>query len=1031
MRTEGQTFALNQLEEIAEQNEYAFEITDILEPSEKYSGLVIDTSLYCGHLEKAKGGLPLRERERFRFFIPKDFPLNLPSVHARHDRFAGWPHVQWKHSLCLYQSTQSEWKPRDGMYGYIKRLEDWLKHGALNELDPTGQPLHPPVAYRTDYSTSILVPIANTPTVTDMPWVGLAKLERINKKTLSIVEWREKSIDTPTGKYAAAILLPRPFPFEYPSTLTGLLLEVGVGFDLFRSILQTAFLWKSDEDPFLFIIGTPMRGVKGEEVLRQHLCAWEFDSDETEALSLSLLKFSKDEKLKEIGTKAETFFEKFMQVTKIRWCRIMENRSEIVTRRDHTSGLSALKGKTIAIWGCGAIGANIVLHLARAGAKKLILRDSGVVTPGILVRQPYPLHHVGYSKVSSIDVAIKAINNDIEVEQHTEDIKGWLGQDPDWSDGADLVIDCTASNLVHTAFELQRKKSNQNRAPVISMLVDTTCQKGFLVYISKNYTGGIVDVYRKEILKVCNDPGLKTFADAFYPDPEMPRKPFFQPEPGCSDPTFVGSASDSAALASLMIDLACKSLSQNQIPANAWFLSKSLDEKFSRVSHKIPVDYVTIDKINNYEVRVSIYAWNLIKARIDYNNRTNGANVETGGLLFGERDDLLKIIWVDSATEPPPDSDCSHNHFICGVEGTKELSARKKKWSRGLSRFVGTWHTHPKSMPFPSSIDIGAMAQILLSDDFSRKKKLLLIVRPDDTGDEVGGYLFDKSHFERGYATITNYGFHTSFSQKKETVKNIGLALSGGGSRAIAFHLGCLRALNDRDILKRVDVISSVSGGSVIAALYAYNDCPFAEFESRVLHLLRSGIDVKIAREFFHTSAWKKELYQYLTKFPISIKNRLLKKDDQLRRISYRTLCFIEALRKDVYGDKQLTDRRRNDVNTVINASELRTGTAFRFGSKESGCWRYGIIDKNEVSLAEAVALSAAYPLYLPSLDKNYKFIKHKRCDSNRVVLTDGGVFDNTGVSCMEPGRSSRYSSNVYAPDYIPAVSEFMTQKFA
>ncbi|MFZ3224451.1 MAG: patatin-like phospholipase family protein, partial [Xanthobacteraceae bacterium] len=50
--------------------------------------------------------------------------------------------------------------------------------------------------------------------------------------------------------------------------------------------------------------------------------------------------------------------------------------------------------------------------------------------------------------------------------------------------------------------------------------------------------------------------------------------------------------------------------------------------------------------------------------------------------------------------------------------------------------------------------------------------------------------------------------------------RKIGLALSGGGSRAIAFHLGCLRALNELGLLARVNVLSTVSGGSVIGAYY-------------------------------------------------------------------------------------------------------------------------------------------------------------------------------------------------------------------
>ena len=45
--------------------------------------------------------------------------------------------------------------------------------------------------------------------------------------------------------------------------------------------------------------------------------------------------------------------------------------------------------------------------------------------------------------------------------------------------------------------------------------------------------------------------------------------------------------------------------------------------------------------------------------------------------------------------------------------------------------------------------------------------------------------------------------------------KRIGLALSGGGYRAAAYHIGALRALHKLCVLNKVDVISSVSGGSV------------------------------------------------------------------------------------------------------------------------------------------------------------------------------------------------------------------------
>lgn len=73
----------------------------------------------------------------------------------------------------------------------------------------------------------------------------------------------------------------------------------------------------------------------------------------------------------------------------------------------------------------------------------------------------------------------------------------------------------------------------------------------------------------------------------------------------------------------------------------------------------------------------------------------------------------------------------------------------------------------------------------------------------------------------------------------------IGLALSGGGARAIAFHLGCLRALHRLGLLDRVAVLSTVSGGSVIGAYFHAQvnakGGDFAAFEANIRALLARG----------------------------------------------------------------------------------------------------------------------------------------------------------------------------------------------
>jgi hypothetical protein len=51
-------------------------------------------------------------------------------------------------------------------------------------------------------------------------------------------------------------------------------------------------------------------------------------------------------------------------------------------------------------------------------------------------------------------------------------------------------------------------------------------------------------------------------------------------------------------------------------------------------------------------------------------------------------------------------------------------------------------------------------------------------------------------------------------------VGKVGLALSGGGFRASLFHIGVLARLAEMDLLRHVEVLSCVSGGSIIGAHY-------------------------------------------------------------------------------------------------------------------------------------------------------------------------------------------------------------------
>lgn len=268
----------------------------------------------------------------------------------------------------------------------------------------------------------------------------------------------------------------------------------------------------------------------------------------------------------------------------------------------------------------------------------------------------------------------------------------------------------------------------------------------------------------------------------------------------------------------------------------------------------------------------------------------------------------------------------------------------------------------------------------------------------------------------------------------------IGLALSGGGARAIAFHLGCMRALHDRGVLEKVSVLSAVSGGSVIAALWAYSNEPFEEFDRRVTQILKRGLVWGIARHTLLSPETPRILACIATSGLVNIvgaiirfliataalfrvRCRLLRELSKMtaapmRRFASRTTAFERYLRKSVFRDTTMDQVARPNVNVVINATELRTGTAFRFGSQESGAWRFGKLLESP-HVARAVAASAAFPALLPSFDVKLEFEGKEGVAPQRVMITDGGVYDNLGISCMLPGRSPRFSTNAHKVDFI------------
>jgi integrative and conjugative element protein (TIGR02256 family) len=404
------------------------------------------------------------------------------------------------------------------------------------------------------------------------------------------------------------------------------------------------------------------------------------------------------------------------------WARVYEDRPEVTTRRDAEGPLEALRNRRILILGCGALGGHVAEHVVRAGTEQVMLIDNSRVSPGVLVRQPYDDADITEPKATALAARLQRIHPDLDVVARFANANEVLDEGtPD----VDLIIDATANPMIAARME-RRRRAVDTWPPIVTLIIGHTAGRGIALLAQPGYSGGATDLLRKVKITTSARPELREFADDFFPDP--PRTDYFQPEPGCSEATFVGSDAEVAALAAILLTHVSAVLAEQDTQGSAILVDIGLGAPSPAVRLSWPADVVHKDDVTGYEIRLTPTAAAVIRAECRLMHRRRGPTVETGGVLLGEIDDACRVVWVTAATGPPPDSTPSPNLFVCGIEGVEELVAARDKATRGAERFIGMWHSHPGGRAAPSPTDREGMRELLVPVVKAPRRALLLIV---------------------------------------------------------------------------------------------------------------------------------------------------------------------------------------------------------------------------------------------------------------------------------------------------------------
>ena len=214
--------------------------------------------------------------------------------------------------------------------------------------------------------------------------------------------------------------------------------------------------------------------------------------------------------------------------------------------------------------------------------------------------------------------------------------------------------------------------------------------------------------------------------------------------------------------------------------------------------------------------------------------------------------------------------------------------------------------------------------------------------------------------------------------------RDVGLCLSGGGYRAAVFHLGSLIRLNEAGLLPRLRTVSSVSGGSIIAAFLGlrWTRCIFDS--TAVAGNLRGD---HRSRAAVHGQGLDVAAVLSSAFIPGLISRRV---QQRYRELSARP--------------RWPTFPTRSGPDFVITATNLSTGALFRFSRRGVGDFRRtedtstGFFQAPTVPLTLAVAASSAFPPILsPCIFHAFEH-SDARGAQRTVYLTDGGIYDNLGL---------------------------------
>lgn len=275
----------------------------------------------------------------------------------------------------------------------------------------------------------------------------------------------------------------------------------------------------------------------------------------------------------------------------------------------------------------------------------------------------------------------------------------------------------------------------------------------------------------------------------------------------------------------------------------------------------------------------------------------------------------------------------------------------------------------------------------------------------------------------------------------------LGIGLSGGGLRASFFHIGIFAQMAELNLLRHVEVISTVSGGSIIGALYYLHVKELLERKADANITDQDYVEIvrKIESDFLKAMEKNIRMATFAS-FKANLKMMLFyySRSDRIGEL-YNEWLYQNVLHgvgnplqmqelkiqpkagpANFHPNQHNTERKAKVPILELNATSLNTGRSWQFSAQTMGepptpssdhidkkpmrlrrAGGYGEVVPNQQDfpLGHAVAASACVPALFDPMAVSGLYSDLELKEKIRAQLVDGGVHDNQGIEALLRNR--------------------------